>query len=91
VAGSFFQLLKRERFKQNIYTTKQDFYSDVFDRIEMIYNPQRLHDLNNPLSSVEFEKHYVMRQGSVWKIRGDSVYSFLKPVLVLDCAELCGS
>jgi hypothetical protein len=70
VAGSFFRLLKRERIKQNICTTKQDFHSDVFDRIEVIYNPQHLHDLNNLLSSVEFEKHYMMRQGVSGKSGG---------------------
>jgi hypothetical protein len=42
----------------------------VFDRIEMIYNPQRLHDFNNLLSSVEFEKHYVMSLGASGKSGG---------------------
>jgi putative transposase len=70
VAESFFQLLKQQRIKQNIYITRQDFHSDVFDRIEMIYNPQRLHDFNNLLSSVEFEKHYVMSLGASGKSGG---------------------
>jgi len=70
VAGGFFQLLKRERIKQNICITKQDFHSDVFDRIQMIYNLQHIDDLNNLLSSVEFEKHYMMRQGVSGKSGG---------------------
>jgi len=60
VAESFFQLLKRERIKRKIYTTRQDARDDVFDYIEMFYNPKRRHSFNNQLSSVEFEKRYAM-------------------------------
>jgi putative transposase len=41
VAESFFQLLKRERIKRKIYTTRQDARDDVFDYIEMFYNRRR--------------------------------------------------
>ncbi|WP_092270516.1 IS3 family transposase [Pseudomonas prosekii] len=58
VAESFFQLLKRERIKRKIYTTRQDARDDVFDYIEMFYNPKRRHSFNNQLSPVEFEKRY---------------------------------
>ena len=60
VAESFFQLLKRERIKRKIYTTRQDARSDVFDYIEMFYNAKRRHGFNNRLSPVEFEKRYAM-------------------------------
>ena len=60
VAESFFQLLKLERIKRKIYTTWQDARSDVFDYIEMFYNPKRRHGFNNQLSPVEFEKRYAM-------------------------------
>ncbi|MFA0926893.1 IS3-like element ISPsy29 family transposase [Pseudomonas syringae pv. tagetis] len=60
VAESFFQLLKRERIKRKIYTSRQDARSDVFDYIEMFYNPKRRHGFNNQLSPVEFEKRYAM-------------------------------
>lgn len=60
VAESFFQLLKRERIKRKIYTTREDARSDVFDYIEMFYNPKRRHSFNNQLSPVEFEKRYAM-------------------------------
>ncbi|KPX10416.1 IS3 family transposase, partial [Pseudomonas savastanoi] len=60
VAKSFFQLLKRERIKRKIYTSRQDARSDVFDYIEMFYNPKRRHGFNNQLSPVEFEKRYAM-------------------------------
>ncbi|MEE4958049.1 IS3 family transposase [Pseudomonas alliivorans] len=60
VAESFFQLLKRERIKRKIYSTREDARSDVFDYIEMFYNPKRRHGFNNQLSPVEFEKRYAM-------------------------------
>lgn len=60
VAESFFQLLKRERIKRKIYTTREYARSDVFDYIEMFYNSKRRHSFNNQLSPIEFEKRYAM-------------------------------
>jgi putative transposase len=56
VAESFFQLIKRERIKRKIYPTRADARSDVFDYIEMFYNPKRRHGSNGGLSPVEFER-----------------------------------
>lgn len=41
VAESFFQLLKRERVKRKIYSTREQARSDIFDYIEMFYNARR--------------------------------------------------
>jgi putative transposase len=60
VTESFFQLLKRERIKRKIYTTREDARSDVFDYLEMFCNAKRRHSFNNQLSPVEFEKRYAM-------------------------------
>lgn len=60
VVESFFQLLKWERIKRKIYTTRQEVRSDVFDYIEMFYNAKRRHGFNNQLSPIEFEKHFAM-------------------------------
>ncbi|WP_144216667.1 IS3 family transposase, partial [Shewanella algae] len=65
VAESFFQLLKRERIKRKIYTSREEARSDVFDYIEMFYNSKRKHGSNNLLSPVEFENRYQERLGSV--------------------------
>ena len=65
VAESFFQLLKRERIKRRIYTTREDARGDVFDYIEMFYNSKRRHGFNNQLSPVEFEKRYTASLESV--------------------------
>lgn len=65
VAESFFQLLKRERIKRKIYKTRDDARNDIFDYIELFYNPKRRHGNNNDLSPIEFENEYFMKKQSV--------------------------
>ncbi len=61
VAESFFQLLKRERIKRHIYSTRNDARADVVDYIEMFYNSRRRHGFNNLLSPVEYERRFTKR------------------------------
>lgn len=56
VAESFFNLLKRERIRRKTYRTREEARQDVFDYIEMFYNPKRKHVRNGMLSPVEFER-----------------------------------
>jgi putative transposase len=56
VAESFFNLLKRERIRRRTYKTRAEARQDVFDYIEMFYNPKRKHVRNGMLSPVEFER-----------------------------------
>jgi putative transposase len=56
VAESFFNLLKRERIRRQIYKTRAEARQDVFDYIEMFYNPKRKHVRNGMLSPVDFER-----------------------------------
>lgn len=65
VAESFFQLLKRERIKRKIYKNREEARQDIFNYIEMFYNPVRRHGYNDDLSPVEFEKRHSMKIGSV--------------------------
>ena len=65
VAESFFQLLKRERVKRKIYSTRDEARSDIFDYIEMFYNGKRKHGFNNLLTPVEYENRYRERLRSV--------------------------
>ena len=65
VAESFFQLLKRERVKRKIYKTHEDARRDIFDYIELFFNPKRKHGYNGNLSPAEFEKRYFVKLGSV--------------------------
>ncbi|MBN9472036.1 MAG: IS3 family transposase, partial [Bosea sp.] len=48
-------LLKRERIRRKTYRTREEARQDVFDYIEMFYNPKRKHVRNGMLSPVEFE------------------------------------
>ncbi|WP_225785942.1 IS3 family transposase [Pseudomonas sp. Marseille-P9655] len=65
VAESFFQLLKRERIRRKIYTTREEARSDIFDYIEMFYNPKRRHSSAMQLSPIEYEKRYFLSLESV--------------------------
>ncbi len=64
-AESFFGLLKRERIKRHVYSTRDEARAEIFDYIEMFYNTQRRHSFNNQLSPVEYEKRYQERLESV--------------------------
>jgi putative transposase len=65
LAESFFNLLKRERIRRRPYKTRAEAQQDVFDYIEMFYNPKRKHVRNGMLSSVEFERQQEMRTEGV--------------------------
>ena len=56
VAESFFQLLKRERIRRRTYPTRDEARRDVFEYIELFYNPKRKHTNNGMLSPVDFEQ-----------------------------------
>jgi len=65
VAESFFQLLKRERIRRRVYATRDEARQDVFNYIEMFYNPVRRHSYSKGLSPVNYEKQYFERLASV--------------------------
>ena len=46
---------------------------DVFDYIEIFYNPKRRHRASNRLSPVEYEEQYFERRTSTEVSRGDSL------------------
>lgn len=65
VAESFFNLLKRERIRRKTYRTRDEARQDVFDYIEMFYNPQRKHVRSGMLSSAHFERNYKLKTQGV--------------------------
>ena len=65
VAESFFNLLKRERIRRRTYKTRAEARQDVFDYIEMFYNPKRKHVRNGMLSPVEYERQQETRTEGV--------------------------
>jgi putative transposase len=65
VAESFFQLLKRERIKRRTYKNREEARRDIFDYIEMFYNPVRRHGHTGNLSPVEFERQQLRQLSGV--------------------------
>lgn len=65
VAESFFNLLKRERIRRQTYRTRAEARQDVFDYIEMFYNPKRKHAHNGMLSPIEFERRQKLNNQGV--------------------------
>jgi putative transposase len=56
VAESFFSSLKKERVRRKIYPTKEEAKADLFDYIEMFYNPRRRHSHIGGVSPEAFER-----------------------------------
>ena len=65
VAESFFSSLKRERIRRRTYKTREEARQDVFDYIEMFYNPVRKYVRNGMLSPVEFERQQILKAEGV--------------------------
>jgi transposase InsO family protein len=63
MAESFFSSLKKERIKQRIYPNREQARPDVFDYIQMFYNPVRRHGSVGNLSPVEFERQFMCGYG----------------------------
>jgi putative transposase len=61
VAESFFHLLKTERIRRKTYKTRELARQDVFDYIEMFYNPKRKHGNNGMLSPINYERQQKMK------------------------------
>jgi putative transposase len=61
VTESFFQMLKREWVRRHTYPTHGAPRADVFDYIEMFYNPKRRQGSIERVSPVEFEERHAQR------------------------------
>jgi putative transposase len=58
-------MLKRERIRRQIYPTRRDARANVFNYIEISYNPKRRHNTSGGFSPVELEKRQSQRLESV--------------------------
>jgi putative transposase len=58
VAESFFKTFKRELVRKNIFNTRAEANSKIFEYIEMFYNAKRRHSYCGFVSPNEFEKRY---------------------------------
>jgi putative transposase len=73
-AESFFNLLKRERIRRRLYKTREQARQDIFDYIQMYYNPKRKHARNGMLSPVDFEN----RQRNINQEGGEETRGYSK-------------
>lgn len=72
VAESFFSSPKRERIQRRTHKTRDEARQDVFDYVEIFFNPVRKQVRNGILSPVEFERQQILNAEGVWKARGYS-------------------
>jgi putative transposase len=55
VAESFFANLKKENIQRRNYTTREEAKGEVFEYIELFYNPKRRHTHNNRVAPTVYE------------------------------------
>ena len=65
VAESFFSNLKKEKIRRKVYKTRDHARADVFNYIEMFYNPRRRHTHNNRVPPTVYEQQYFLNQEGV--------------------------
>ncbi len=65
VAESFFATFKKRVTKKKIYTTREEAKREIFNFIEMFYNPVKRHSHTGGVSPVKFEEDYFLRLESV--------------------------
>ena len=65
VPECFFSSLKRERIRRRTYKTREEARQDVFDYVEMFYNPVRKQVRNGMPSPVEFELQQILEAEGV--------------------------
>ena len=65
VAESFFATFKKRVTQRKIYATRKDAKGEIFNFIEMFYNPVKRHSHTGGISPVQFEEDYFSRLESV--------------------------
>jgi putative transposase len=58
VAESFFTTIKKHIIKKNIYSTRNDAKAEIFNFIEMFYNPKKCRSHTGDVSLVQFKEAY---------------------------------
>ena len=65
VAESFFATFKKRVTQRKIYSTRSDAKTEIFNFIEMFYNPIKRHSYTGGISPVQFEEDYFSKLESV--------------------------
>lgn len=58
VAESFFATFKKRVTRKKIYSTRDEAKTEIFNFIEMFYNPKKRHSYTGGVSPAKFEKAY---------------------------------
>lgn len=65
VAESFFATFKKRVTRKKIYTTRDEAKAEIFNFIEMFYNPIKRHSHTSGISPAKFEEAYFLKQQTV--------------------------
>ena len=65
VAESFFATFKKRVTKRKIYSTREDAKTEIFNFIEMFYNPIKRHSHTGGISPAKFEEAYYLESTRV--------------------------
>jgi len=65
VAESFFATFKKRVTQRKIYSTREEAKGEIFNFIEMFYNPIKRHSHTGGISPAKFEEQYFEKLGSV--------------------------
>ncbi len=65
VAESFFATFKKRVTQRKIYSTREEAKGEIFNFIEMFYNPVKRHSHTGGVSPAKFEENYFSKLESV--------------------------
>ncbi len=65
VAESFFATFKKRVIRKKIYSTRDEAKTEIFNFIEMFYNPKKRHSHTGGVSPAKFEEAYFLEQQTV--------------------------
>jgi putative transposase len=65
VAESFFATFKKRVAKRKVYSTREEAKAEIFNFIEMFYNPIKRHSHTGDVSPAKFEEKYFLEVPTV--------------------------
>ncbi|MBO6557567.1 MAG: IS3 family transposase [Pseudomonadales bacterium] len=65
MAESFFANLKKEKVRRKKYRTREEARQEIFEYIELFYNPKRRHTHNDRVAPMVYDQRDLMKNGSV--------------------------
>jgi putative transposase len=66
VAESFFATLKKRVTRKKIYSTRDEAKTEIFNFIEIFYNPKKRHSHTGVVPPAKFEESYFLEQKFVY-------------------------